>query len=96
MHKTVNSSNLQDILIQTGGTSVSSGLMPYVKSPVSHTVQIQNACGETILLPHSTMLTPLLTQQQQQQQLQQQHQSVLGSPVSPGIQLSIRLAPQIA
>ncbi|KAK7582583.1 hypothetical protein V9T40_014028 [Parthenolecanium corni] len=104
LHKAVNSSNLQDILIQTGGPSVSSGLMSYVKSPVSHTVQIQNPCGETILLPHATMLTPLLTQQQQQQQhqhqhLQQQHQSVLGSPVSPGMPAnregSIPLGPQV-
>ncbi|XKL66031.1 hypothetical protein PGB90_009451 [Kerria lacca] len=47
---------------------------------------MQNSCGETILLQHSAILTPLLTQQQQQQQQQQQHQhqTVLVSPVSPG------------
>lgn len=89
VQKTANGANLQEILLHANGSTTSNSLvtLPYVKSPLHHTIQMQNSCGETILLQHSAILTPLLTQQQQQQQhqqQQQQQQSVLASPVSPG------------
>ncbi|XP_065217829.1 myelin regulatory factor isoform X2 [Planococcus citri] len=85
VQKTTNNANIQEILLQTNGSTTPNGLvsLPYVKSPLQHAIQMQNSCGETILLQHSTILTPLLTQQQQQQQ--QQHQNVLASPISPGL-----------
>ncbi len=79
VRKTAAGGNMQEMLLQNGGPSSSNGLisLPYVKSPLQHSIQIPNSCGETILLQHSTMLTPLLTQQQQQQQ------AALASPISP-------------
>lgn len=91
VQKSANGANIQEILLQTNGTTTPNGLvtLPYVKSPLQHAIHMQNSCGETILLQHSTILTPLLTQQQQQQQ--QQHQNVLASPVSPGMERDHRV-----